>query len=93
LHPDVYVAVLGEESLVKAVHLMQQLRMKGIKVEYDPDKTSMKAQMKAADKAHATYALIVGENEINTGLYVLKSLAEGTQESLSLEAILARLGR
>ncbi|MBN2829609.1 MAG: histidine--tRNA ligase [Candidatus Cloacimonetes bacterium] len=92
-HPDVYVAVLGEESLLKAVHLMQQLRLKGIKVEYDPDKNSMKAQMKAADKAHATYALIVGENEINSGLYVLKTLTEGKQESLSLEDIITRLGR
>ncbi len=81
--PDVYAVILGDQSLLKGAEIMQKLRAKGVIVEFDPLKLSMKAQMKNANKVNAKYALIIGENEIETNQFILKNLTDSTQVSLT----------
>ena len=56
-------------------------------VEYDPTKTSFKAQMKAANHSQARFALIIGEDELASGSVILKDLETGEQVSLSSKDI------
>lgn len=86
--PNVYTVILGDRALIKGSELMQKLRALSVKVEYDPIKVSMKAQMKTANKVNAKYALIIGENEVDNNLYVLKNLEESTQDSFTESALL-----
>jgi histidyl-tRNA synthetase len=43
----------------------------------------MKAQMREANRSGATYAFILGENEIQNQTVVIKNLKEGNQEIVS----------
>ena len=44
---------------------------------------SMKSQMRKANKSHCRFTLIIGENEINSGKYILKNMTEGNQNEVN----------
>ncbi|MCD4828707.1 MAG: histidine--tRNA ligase [Candidatus Cloacimonetes bacterium] len=91
LRPVGYIVALGEQAAAVTPSLAHRLRTAGISVEFDPDKTSMKAQMKAADKCAAHVALIVGDDELARGVVALRDLATGEQQNLAEADIIARL--
>jgi histidyl-tRNA synthetase len=51
----------------------------------------MKKQMTYADAMHIPFVAIIGESELEAGTVTLKNMAEGTQESLSIDALATRL--
>ncbi|MGH9558582.1 MAG: histidine--tRNA ligase [Bryobacteraceae bacterium] len=89
---DVFIAALGEAAELHCANLAAELRDAGIVVERSVDR-KLKRALELADKSGARFALIVGDNEIAAGTYQLKDMASGGQESLSKEAVLARLKR
>ncbi len=91
LAPDVYVIAMGESAESYAMRPMQAIRKAGIYAEYNPDKSSFKSQMKAADQSKARYAMIIGEEEVTLDKPMLKNLSDGTQENLSLNQIIDRI--
>ena len=46
----------------------------------DDSDRSIKYQLRAASKANATFAIIIGEDELNTGLFTMKDLKIGDQD-------------
>ena len=48
--------------------------------------------LELANKLHARYTLIVGDNEIATKSYALKSMASGEQVVVTREELLERMG-
>ena len=52
---------------------------------------SAKAQFKAADRAGARYAVIIGEDELAAGTATVRSLADTVQEQVPLAAVVAHL--
>jgi len=52
---------------------------------------SMKAQMKDANRENARFAVIVGENELNTRQFTLRNMAASEENSLTLDAILQKI--
>jgi len=88
----VFVVVRGEEAYKKGLELLFLLREKGFKAQIDHRQGSFKAQMKAADRAKAKYAVIIGEEEVKQEFFSLKELETGKQERVnSVEELLARL--
>ncbi len=85
---DVYVAPLGDAAKEVCFKLTHALRQKGLKVETDYLSKSMKAQMKAADKNHARYTIIVGDDELAQGVCVVRDMAQSTQENVALDNVL-----
>ena len=65
--PDVFVAVADDAARDVALKLVSSLRREGFQVETDPRGGSLKSQLKRADKAQARFALVLGENEVNSG--------------------------
>lgn len=90
---DVYVIALGDEAKVKAVELVQSFRLSGIAAEMDYMDRKMKAQMKSADRLGAENVLIIGEEELNEGVAVLKRMSDGTQQKLLFEELISNLKR
>jgi len=90
-NPKVYFVVLGEQARSVSIKLINDLRKNGVSVEFNPDKTSMNAQMKMANKTGAEYALILGEDELKKGKIVKKNLADGEQENIDLDDIVSNL--
>jgi histidyl-tRNA synthetase len=92
--PDVYIAALGDGTQARAFALAEELRDRigGIRVEMNLGGGSFKSQMKRADKSAATYALILGEQELGEGRIGLKPLRSGDeQESIALDDLAAVL--
>ena len=85
--PDVYIAALGEGTQTRAFALAEELRdaVSGMRVEINLGGGSFKAQMKRADKSGATYALVLGEQELAEERIGLKPLrSDDEQESIAL---------
>lgn len=85
---DVYVAPLGDAAKDVCFKLTHSLRAAGLTVETDYLSRSMKAQMKAADKAHARYTVIIGDDELANGQAVVRNMATSSQETISLEEVI-----
>jgi histidyl-tRNA synthetase len=74
------VFVVDTTGGLEAVQLTAQLRNAGFAAERAFENRSMKSQMKAADRSGATFAVIVGTNELDEGTVVLRPLrAERTE--------------
>ncbi len=85
--PLIYVAGVGEGGLDRAIHVARGLRGEGHRVEVSYGRTSLRSQLKRADRFFATVAVIAGEDEASRGAATLRILADGTQ----LEVPLAEL--
>ncbi len=81
---DLFIVALGESARDRAFLLAQEGRREGLAVLLDPAGRSLKAQMKQADKFQARFALIMGEDELQRGVAVLRDMASKEQEELRL---------
>ncbi|ANE47202.1 histidyl-tRNA synthetase [Paenibacillus swuensis] len=82
---DMYLVALGEAAEKEITRLLFELRSQGVVAEKDYGGRKMKAQMKSADRLHAKYVAILGDDELARGEITLKSMANGEQEVLDLE--------
>jgi histidyl-tRNA synthetase len=72
--------------------VLSQLRAAGIPAELFPEPSKKIAKQFAyADKKGIPFVLSIGEVEVESGLYPLKTLATGAQAELSLEKIIHEL--
>jgi histidyl-tRNA synthetase len=83
--PDLFIVYLGEGARKMSFSLMSKLLQSGVSVEIDYEGKSLKSQMRRADKLRARYTLIIGENELNKGMVVLKEMDNGTQIEIQLD--------
>ena len=89
--PDVYAIAMGEEAQKALLPLIFSLRNQGRKVDYDPEKTSFKAQMKAANSSQARFCLIIGEDELSSQSVILKDMVSGEQQSVPMDKVTSHL--
>ncbi len=80
---DVYIAWMGEKTLATAIRAARDLRQAGFRVELPPVEQKFGKALGQADKLGARYALILGEDELASGQWTLKTLADGTQGKYS----------
>ncbi len=80
---DVFVAWVGASAYLPAVQLARRLRAENFTVELPPEETKLKKSLGLADKLGARYAVLLGEDELASGSYVLRRLADGEQKKLS----------
>jgi histidyl-tRNA synthetase len=76
---DVYVAWMGEKAYTTAIRAANGLRNAGLRVELPSIEQKFGKALGQADKLGAKYALILGENEVTSGQWTLKTLASGEQ--------------
>lgn len=88
---DCYLVVLGEKAKLKSISLLQQWRAAGLRVDADYLYRNMKNQMKAANRLEAAYVAILGENELENNVVVLKEMITGDQEELAYEQALTKM--
>ena len=89
--PMIWLVSLGDPAFQENLVLAQTLRRRGLRCGLDLAGRSMKAQMRAADRAGATRVVIRGETELAKGTFVLKDMAAGSQLELDLPALMAQL--
>ncbi|MBC8283544.1 MAG: histidine--tRNA ligase [Nitrospinae bacterium] len=81
-NPDIFLVCLGDTAKIPGFQAAHELRLTGIKIERDYEMGSMKSQMRKANKSNCRFTLIIGENEINSGKYVLKNMGNGEQNEV-----------
>lgn len=79
------------EDLSKSIEVANALRNAGINAEVYFDNKKIKAKFKYADRLNVPYVIVIGEDEINSGLLTIKNMQEGTQEQLAVESIIEKL--
>ncbi len=88
---DVYIAWMGENARATAVRAARELRKAGFSVELPPVEQKFGKALGQADKLGAKYTLILGDNEVTSGEWTLKTLADGTQRKVSEQQLIAEL--
>lgn len=89
---DIVLVSLGDQKIKeKAFSLLKELRDKGFKTIMDLGNKSMKAQMKMANRYSGKFALIFGENELETNSIVVKDLEKSSQENIKLDELIEYL--
>jgi len=79
---DVYIAWMGEKAQATAIGAAQKLRAAGLRVELPPVEQKFGKALGQADKLGSRYALILGEDEVASGQWTLKKLADGSQKKI-----------
>ena len=84
---QVLFATFGAEELRYALRWAKALRAKGITVEVFPEPTKMKKQMGYADTKQIPFVAIVGGDEMAQNKVMLKNMASGEQQLVTLEQL------
>ncbi|MBN2326742.1 MAG: histidine--tRNA ligase [Candidatus Omnitrophica bacterium] len=79
---DLFAVILGDRAVRAAGDLLAQARSLGLRCDRDFTGKSMKKQFQMADKLGAKFAAVIGDNEIDKKVIVLKNLKEGHQEEI-----------
>jgi len=89
----IFVIHVGALAKKKAFKLVNDLRGSSFQVGEALGKESLKAQLKAADKEKAVFALIIGQKEIFEETVIVRDLRTGTQESIRIDRLEEELRR
>jgi len=65
--------------------LAMELRKKGLNVDVDIMNRNLSGQLKHADRLGAKYVVIVGDEELEKGVVVLRNLETGDQVEIDKE--------
>ena len=87
----VLICHFDDESMAYGLGVVAKLRREGIASEIYPDVSKIKKQLDYANKKQIPYAILIGSDEISSGLIALKNLETGEQEKLQLNQIIERL--
>ena len=71
--------------------LADRLRAAGIRTEAELEERSFKAQMRAANRCGAAFAVIRGESEMAKKIVILKNMADGSQSELPESCLAEKL--
>jgi histidyl-tRNA synthetase len=89
----VLICNFNKEGELYSLPLLQQLRRNNINTELYPAGAKIKKQMDYANNKNIPYVVVIGGDEIQTGLLTFKDMASGVQEKLTADEIVAKLNR
>lgn len=83
---------LGEEAALKSFELIQRLRMEGIRSELYHEQAKFDRQFKYAEKKRIPFVVIIGSDELLTGIAKVKDLKSGIQTDVRFEELKLVMG-
>lgn len=83
--PTYFFAYLGDRAKKHIVPLMKAFAEAGLSLTYSYDGRSLKSQMRYADSLNADFVFILGDDEINKGMVVLRDMKTKVQYELLLD--------
>ncbi|HCN83272.1 MAG TPA: histidine--tRNA ligase, partial [Sphingobacteriaceae bacterium] len=87
----VLISNFDSEAESFALPLLQQLRDEGVAAELYPESAKLKKQMTYADNKKIPFVILIGSDEIQSGLLTLKDMQSGNQEKLAVKDLISRL--
>ncbi len=83
----IYIIHLGEKATECGLLVSQKLRYAGFNVKQDFEHTSIKSQLKRADKQNARFCIIIGENEILLNKVKVKDMHSRNESIIDLDKL------
>ena len=92
---ELFIAPISHPAKALAFKLLTQLRIAGISCDMAFGDRALKGAMKAADKSGAKYGVVIGDDEIKSGMGQLKLMSSGEviSSSLTPSELIKRLGK
>jgi histidyl-tRNA synthetase len=87
----VMIVNFGEKEGLHCLKLLKKLRENAVSAELYPSTSKLKKQLQYADSKNVEYVLLVGEKEIESEIYTLKNMVDGSQKSLTLNELVLTL--
>ena len=87
-----YGIPLGDAARAMMTKLVNQLRGAGISADMAYGGRGLKGAMKGANRAGAKFALVLGDQELESGTVAIKNLEDGSQESIALDQVVGYIG-
>lgn len=84
---QIYICVLNNSLRDHAGKLADTLRTHGLKVVIDLSSKKVGDQMKIAHKQSIPFVIVVGEDEVTTGIYPVKNMESGEEVKAKAEEI------
>jgi len=83
----VFLAQLGMAAKRKSLKLFEEFRRARIRVAESFGKDSLKAQLRAADKAEVKYTLLLGQKEVLEGTIIIRDMKTGKQDIVKFDKV------
>ncbi|WP_158825919.1 histidine--tRNA ligase [Mucilaginibacter lacusdianchii] len=87
----VLICPFDKDGEIYALPLLQQLRTQGINAELYPAGAKIKKQLDYANNKNIPYAVMIGSDEMQSGLLTVKDMVKGEQEKLNTDAIIEKV--
>ena len=87
----VMFANFGDDEAAFCMPLLKQLRAAGISSELYPKSAKMKKQMTYANNKGVQFVIMVGEDEMESGVLSVKNMESGEQSNLSIADLIKQL--
>jgi len=85
--PDIFIATIGKKAAYEALQMADRLRARGLWVEVGYDGSSLRSQLRRADRLSSHYAFIIGDDELSSGMVKWKNLKDGEHGEVRLERV------
>lgn len=85
--PDLFIAVAKGASDTDVLKIAEACRARGVRVELTLKPTGVGNQMRRASRLGSTFAVVVGDGELQSGEIKLKHMADGTERTVTLAGL------
>lgn len=91
IHTELFIVNIGQKAYERSINLVLELLRNGFSVEFAPDKPTIGAQLKMADKLEVLYSVIIGEREAHDNTCIIRDMKSGIQEDASCDELVSIL--
>ena len=88
---NVLISYLSNNLIKNSLELANKLREKGIPTDLYSEKAKLKKQLQYANNNNIPFVIIIGEDEIRNGKYILKNMKDGNQNLLTINEIINKM--
>jgi len=88
---NVLISYLSNDLIKNSLELANKLREKGIPTDLYSEKAKLKKQLQYANNNNIPFVIIIGEDEIKNGKYMLKNMKDGNQNLLTINEIINKI--
>ena len=81
---EVLCVNFGDDEAMVALQLVTGLRNSGVRADLYPSPAKMQKQMKYANNRKVPYVILIGAQELEKGIFIVKDMHKGSQETYLL---------
>ena len=82
----IYISILGSQNIPDAMKITSDLRMNtNLNIIIESNRRSLKSQMREANRQKCCYVIMIGENELENKMVIVKNMSNSEQEKIAIK--------